>query len=103
MVQHERGHADELGHALGDAGSGIRTTGSSAGNWLRSNWSTPAPTENTIFRFGKVSTIRSGGCKSSRCSTAAGSPTSGQIRNGTSGACPAKAAAHYPARSALAL
>ena len=50
-----------------------------------------------------VSAIRSGGCQSSRYSTEAGSPTSGQIRNGTSGACRAKAAAHCPARSALAL
>ncbi len=30
-------------------GSSIPTTGSSAGNWLRSNWSTPAPTENAVF------------------------------------------------------
>jgi hypothetical protein len=81
-------------------GSTIRTTGTCGGMAEKSTWSTPAPDENSTFRFGRAASRSGGACHATRYSTSANSPWSGQTWKSTSGACSAKYAAQVRPRAA---
>ena len=65
----------------------------------KSNWSTPAPEENSTCRFGKLLARSGGGCHAARKRTCAGSPMSGQMRKSITGSrrgTPRPIAGHAP-------
>ena len=80
-------------------GSTMRTTGKSGGSAAKSNWSTPAPEENSTFRFGKRSARFGGGSQAARKRTCAGSPMSGQMRKSIPGARCWNTSAHWRPRT----
>ena len=84
-------------------GSTMRTTGSVGGSAAKSNWSTPAPEENSSSRFGNALARSAGGSQAARKRTRAGSPMSGQRRKSSSGAARANTSAHCRPRSGSAL
>ena len=84
-------------------GSTIRTSATPGGTAAASNWSTPAPVENSTSRFGNSEPISSGGRQVARKRTAAGSPVSGQTWKGSSGIRSRNRRAHSAPRVGSAL